>query len=232
MAPTTAPTRTPRGGDLVTHACPPRRAGRPRDERASRAIAEAALRLLGDVGYANMSMESVAAEARVSRATIYRRYQDKADLITSAIAIAAQPPTTSGDPLGDLVSFLEEFDSRIAEICLEVVGCLLGSRADPSAMARHRDRVIGPRMGAVVGLVVRAKEAGLFGERADPDLLAEMLMGAIFARRIIGLPAEKGWALRAVGTACTGAATAEGIAHLRGVTGSRRAASRSSGSRR
>ena len=60
--------------------------GRPRDQRASSAITDAALRQLADVGYARVSMESVAIEAGVARATIYRRYRDKADLITAAIA--------------------------------------------------------------------------------------------------------------------------------------------------
>lgn len=200
--------------DTTEPPCLPRRAGRPRDERASRAIADAALRQLGEIGYANMSMDSVAAEAGVSRATIYRRYQDKADLVTSAIASGAHPPAMSGEPLGDLVGFLENFDSRIAESCLEVVGSLLGARTDPSAMALHRDRVVDPKMATVVGLVVRAKEAGLLREETDPNLLAEMLVGSVFARRIIGLPPEPGWARRAVEAACRGAATRSGIARL------------------
>ena len=60
--------------------------GRPRDERATRAITEAALRQLAEHGYARISMESIASEAGVARATVYRRYRDKADLITAAIA--------------------------------------------------------------------------------------------------------------------------------------------------
>ena len=60
--------------------------GRPRDERVTRAITEAALRQLLDEGYARLSMESVASEAGVARATVYRRFKDKADLVTAAIA--------------------------------------------------------------------------------------------------------------------------------------------------
>ena len=64
---------------------PPGR-GRPRDQRASTAITDAALRQVRELGYAKVSMESVACEAGVARTTIYRRYRDKADLITAAIA--------------------------------------------------------------------------------------------------------------------------------------------------
>jgi AcrR family transcriptional regulator len=60
--------------------------GRPRDERVTQAITEAALRQLQDEGYARLSMESVASEAGVARATVYRRFKDKADLVTAAIA--------------------------------------------------------------------------------------------------------------------------------------------------
>lgn len=212
-----------------------RRAGRPRDKRASLAIAAAARRQLAEVGYANMSMESVAAEACVSRATIYRRYNDKADLVTSAVAgevstsdaLSPSTPramatvnggsidTAIGDPLADLVTFLGEFDARIAESCLEIIGSLLGARADPSAMALHRERVIGPKKAAVVAMVARAKDARLLREDADPGLLTEMLVGAVFARRISGMPAERGWARRAVETVCAGVATPAGLARLR-----------------
>ena len=195
--------------------CLERRAGRPRDARASRAITEAALRQLRDVGYSNMSMESVAAEAGVARATIYRRYQDKADLVTSAIAAGADEPRTTGEPLVDLVAYLEEFDARFSESCLEVVGCLLAARAEPLAMTLHRDRVVGPRLTALVALVGRARVEGLLREDTDLDLLVEMLVGAVFARRIIGLPAGARWARGAVETACAGTATPAGLARLR-----------------
>ncbi len=191
-----------------------RRAGRPRDARASRAIAEAALRQLLDIGYANMSMESVAAEAGVARATIYRRYHDKADLVTSAIAAGVDEPATTGEPLEDLVAVLQEFDGRFSESCLEIVGCLLGSRTDPSAMAMHRDRVVGPKTRALVALAGRAKDAGLLRDDTDLDLLVEVLVGGVLARRVIGLPTDATWARRAVEAACAGVATAAGLERL------------------
>jgi len=191
-----------------------RRAGRPRDARASGAIAAAARRQLADVGYANMSMESVAAEAGVGRATIYRRYRDKADLVTSAIAADIEAPATTTEPLEDLVAYLERLEAGLAESCLEVVGTLLACRAAPSAMALHRDRVVRPTKAAVAELAARAIRAGLLRPRTDPELLTEMLVGAVFARRVAGVRSEPGWARRAVESACVGAATPSGLARL------------------
>lgn len=187
----------------------PRAVGRPRDERATRAIAAAALRQLSATGYARMSMDSVAEEAGVARATLYRRYRDKADLVTSAIADAAA--STAGlpgprDAIEAVVAFLEEFDARIAEHCLEVVGCLLAQREEPCAMAEHRSRVIGPRIAAAQALLERARDAGALRQDADPRIILEMLLGAVFARRLAGVPAEPGWARRAVETLLAGAA--------------------------
>ncbi|HEX3948209.1 MAG TPA: TetR/AcrR family transcriptional regulator [Acidimicrobiales bacterium] len=174
---------------------------RPRDERASQAITEAAQRQLAELGYANLSMESVAAEAGVARATVYRRYRDKADLVTAAIAANGGgdfPGEASQDPRADLVRFLVEFDGRFAEHCLEVLGALLGSREDPGALSLHRERVIDPRMGYARALLVRARELGLTDPTADPDLVLQMLTGAVFARRVSGVPPEDGWIERAV----------------------------------
>ncbi len=188
--------------------------GRPRDERATAAIAAAALRQLDDLGYSRMSMESVAAEAGVARATVYRRFQDKADLVTSALATRPDPAPPPAGPLEELVAFLDRFDARVAEHCLEVIGCLIAQREGPGAMARHRDRVVQPRMRATRSLLEEARTLGFLRADADVDLLLQMLVGAVFARRIAGLAHERGWARRAVVEACRGAATPKGLARL------------------
>ena len=95
-------------------------------------------------------MESVASEAGVARATVYRRFKDKADLITAAIAAnpgGRFPDRPSDDPSADLIAYLEAFDERFGESCVEVIGTLLGSREEHDALALHRRRVVEPRTG-------------------------------------------------------------------------------------
>jgi AcrR family transcriptional regulator len=147
------------------------RAG-PGTSGSARPSPSAALRQLHELGYAKVSMESVACEAGVARATIYRRYRDKADLITAAIAdnstshLVDRP---SDDPRADLVAYLDEFDQRFAEGCLEVVGTLIGVRQDPGALALHRQRVVGPRMRLCpVAARVRAQVLGQLRRRRRP----------------------------------------------------------------
>jgi AcrR family transcriptional regulator len=204
-APGPAVAPTPGDGDAT------RRPGRPRDQRASSAITSAALRQLEELGYANITMESVASEAGVARATVYRRYRDKADLITAAIATNSTAHLVEGaadDPRADLIAYLDQFDRRYAEGCLEVVGTLIGMREDPTALDLHRQRVVVPRMAYMVALLERARELGQLGEDADLDLALQMLTGSVFARRVAGLTSRPGWAERAVDAIWNGMGTA------------------------
>jgi AcrR family transcriptional regulator len=175
--------------------------GRPRDEQATRAITDAALRQLAEHGYAGVSMESIAIEANVARTTVYRRFRDKADLITAAIA--ANAGVRSGhrrcdDPRTELIAYLEEFDESFGEHCIEVIGTLLGSRAEREALALHRHRVVAPRMAYARGLLAQARERGRLPSHVDVDVAVEMLVGSVFARRVSGVPSSPGWARRAV----------------------------------
>jgi len=179
----------------------PRPPGRPRNERATQAITEAALRQLAELGYARVSMESIASEAGVARATVYRRFKDKADLITAAIADNPGghfPDGPSSHPRADVIAYLEAFDERFSESCVEVIGTLLGSRDETEALALHRQRVVEPRTGYVRGLLVRAQELGELPADTDVDLAVQMLTGSVLARRVNGTPSPPDWAGRAV----------------------------------
>lgn len=177
-------------------------AGRPLDREITRTILAAADRQLRERGYAHVSMESVAIEAGVSRATVYRRFRDKGDLVTAAIAadgggeFPAWPPA---DPRQELVRFMTEFDERFAEHCLEVIGGLVGAREDPEVLVLHRRRVVMPRHGYARSLLEEAQRRGELRADADLDLALEMVGGSVFYRRVAGLPGADGWAERAVG---------------------------------
>ena len=84
-----------------------RRVGRPRSEDRDRAILDAALDLLVEQGFAGLSMEGIAARAGVGKATIYRRWKSKAEVVVEALGghvcqLGELPDT--GDVRRDLVS--------------------------------------------------------------------------------------------------------------------------------
>ncbi|WP_104530285.1 TetR/AcrR family transcriptional regulator [Blastococcus saxobsidens] len=87
----------------------PSRGGRPRDPSRDGVIRAAILQLLADVGYGALTMDAVAAEAGVGKATIYRRWRTKQDLVVDTIsdltAAEAQSPDT-GSLEGDLRELL------------------------------------------------------------------------------------------------------------------------------
>src|SRR6185437_9862089 len=81
-----------------------RRPGRPRSAEAHQAILEATMQALIDRGYAGMSMERVAEQAGVGKATIYRRWKGKSELVAEAIAALRieQAPPDEGSLRADL----------------------------------------------------------------------------------------------------------------------------------
>src|SRR5215211_1459542 len=73
------------------------RGGRPRDPSRDGVIRDAILHLLGEVGYGALTMDAVAAEAGVGKATIYRRWRTKQDLVVDTISVMNQALATPVD---------------------------------------------------------------------------------------------------------------------------------------
>lgn len=76
--------------------------GRRRGDDLERAIFEAALEELAEVGYANLRMEAVAARAKAGKASLYKRWPDRAHLIRAAARYKATAVETDFEPSGDL----------------------------------------------------------------------------------------------------------------------------------
>src|SRR6266567_7922740 len=87
----------------------PRSPGRPRSLRAERAILDATLDLLASEGFDRLTVEGVAAMAGVGKATIYRRWASKLDLVLAAVgelSVHPLPELTTGSTRDDLVTLL------------------------------------------------------------------------------------------------------------------------------
>ena len=100
VEPLSAPSSTPRARRGVPLPRPvPRPVGRPRSGTADRAILDAAMALLAEVGLGGLTMSAVVSRSRVARATVYRRYPSREALIAAALAQVKgrEPFEISGD---------------------------------------------------------------------------------------------------------------------------------------
>lgn len=181
--------------------------GRPRSPALDRQILAVAVEHLRRLGYEDMSMEQVAAEAGVGKATLYRRYRNKADLATAALASIAQP--SFDEPLPDgtceaLIDHLRRFERGVS--CgLGVVGTLLGGRSDPELLELHRERVISRCRARGQEILRRAQDRGEVRRDADLEASLDLLVGSYFARCLAGGSTHR-WAETAVDTLLRGLA--------------------------
>jgi AcrR family transcriptional regulator len=164
----------------------PRRPGRPRSERADHAIIDAALSLFAESGPDRLCIEEVAARAGVGKATIYRRWPGKEDLLLDALAAVKAPlPEPAGRSVQeDLVALLSAMcrdagDPRQARL----FALLLGEGARyPRLLARYRDTVIEPRREVMRSVLRRGVATGELRPDADLEAALFMLTGAVVGR--------------------------------------------------
>jgi len=179
--------------------------GRPRNEEADREIIAATLRLLPLQGYDRLSVEAVAAEADVTRATIYRRYPSKAELVCAALN--AYPDDASVGDLADvrgyLVTLMEIFRTGI-QACDGVAICsslYLNREQHPEMLEEFRRTVVEPRMDRMRSVLEAAAAAGHVRKGIDVDMIVTMLFGAGIQRVLTGGALDDAWPERVVAAA-------------------------------
>jgi AcrR family transcriptional regulator len=165
------------------------RLGRPREERADRAIVAATLELIAEHGVRDLRMDDVAERARVGKATIYRRYRSKDELVTAAIAALVReikvPDTgsTRGDLLGLMQGAVEVY-SRSIEAA--VMPSLVDAMSRDAELARAvRERFLAGRRAALRAVLGRAMERGDLRPDLDVELALDVLGGPLFYRLLV-----------------------------------------------
>ena len=164
----------------------PRRPGRPRSEQAERAIIAAALAVFAECGPDAMGIEQVAARAGVGKATIYRRWPGKEDLLLDALAALKTPlPEPRGDSVReDLVALMQAMASDYADPArAREFALLLGEGAKyPRLMAKYTGTVVEPRREVIRSVLRRGVASGELRPGVDVDVALFMLTGAVIAR--------------------------------------------------
>lgn len=175
---------------------PARRPGRPRSPACDRAIVDAALEEYAAKGFDGLSVDAVAARARVSKATIYRRYPSKLELvICAAYAVAEElaPAPDTGSLRGDVTAGLTNLarlmnDSVLGRVMRMVVG---DAARTPDLAAMHREFVRTRRAGMIAALR-RAAQRGELRAGVDLEVACDLLSGPMFYRHVVtGMPVDE-----------------------------------------
>ncbi|MCD4524444.1 TetR/AcrR family transcriptional regulator [Nocardioides sp. cx-173] len=163
-----------------------RAAQRPRVEGdREQEILEAALAALAEVGYDRLTMDAVAARARASKATLYRRWNDKASLVIDALMAQkdefAAPDT--GSLRGDLVASFCGIGGLTDTRQIGVVASVLTAISrDASFAEKFRADFIAPKAETSRLVYERAQARGELGPDVDVDLLATAVPGIVLHR--------------------------------------------------
>lgn len=163
--------------------------GRPRSEAARVSILRSALNLLGKNGFADLTIEEVAAEANVGKATVYRWWPNKAALIADAFASSTtrslhfrDTGSLNTDMSQQMRQLVKIFRSRRGRIVSAMLG---GGQSDKDLITAFRERFLWPRRREAYATLRRGIRRGELPRDVDKDLLLDSLYGPIYMRFLI-----------------------------------------------
>jgi AcrR family transcriptional regulator len=168
---------------------------RPRVEgQREEEILAATLQLLSENGYDRLTMDAVATAARASKATLYRRWSTKADLVVDAVGRTACLPSPevvdTGSLRGDLLAFACGAGGLTDRVPMDVLGSVMTAvHREPELAAAVQQSFIAPRLALTRAMFERAAQRGELAEGADVDLLTQVLP-AMVVHRIFVYAAE------------------------------------------
>ena len=172
---------------------PKPRLGRKRDHTRDPEILDAALEVLAETGYDGMTIDMVAARAKAGKATLYRRWASKSELVLDAVACMkstdvdlASPPDT-GTLRGDLVALVKTPTIRESERKLKVMAGIVSMIArDPELASAAQEALVEPRAAANRIIFQRAIDRGEIPADVDIDRLC-LIGPALVAYRTLML---------------------------------------------
>jgi AcrR family transcriptional regulator len=177
-------------------AASPPRTGRPRDERVSQAILQAALGQLLERGFGGMSMEGVAAAAGVGKPAIYRRHRNKTEMLTAAIrsVLPTLDLPDTGSTREDIVTITTQARPMTSGPIGQLVGVVLAEeKREPELMAAFREQIVMPRRAMSKAILKRGIERGDVRPDLDLEQAADVFVGNVLGRQLAGEPFDDRW---------------------------------------
>lgn len=162
--------------------------GRPRCPAAHQAILDAAAELLETLDYQKITIERIAAQAKVGKPTIYRWWKTKADLILEAYRDESLRRLPRTEPTDDPISDLEDHLKRLFRIhrsrptAQGFRALIAEGQLDPQFREKFNDRFLVLRRSYVYDVIAHGQKLGHFRQDIDADLVVDILLGAFWYR--------------------------------------------------
>ncbi|KAA1425644.1 TetR/AcrR family transcriptional regulator [Nocardioides antri] len=162
---------------------------RPRVEgEREQEILDATIDILAEVGYDRLTMDAVAARAKASKATLYRRWNGKAQLVIDALISEKEPMTApdTGSLREDLVGTFCGMGGLTDTKQIAIFGSVVTAMSrDPEFAETFRRDFIGPKKAISTELFRRAQERGELRDGLDLELIALALPGIVLHRTFL-----------------------------------------------
>jgi AcrR family transcriptional regulator len=170
--------------------------GRPRSAKSHQAMLQATLELLGEVGFESMSIEAIASRAKIGKATIYRRYTCKEELVADAIEQIREEiivPDT-GSLAGDLNLLIENAAQiSLTPIGRQAIAMIVSSAASNPEFARiYWTKYLAPRRTGFAVVIERAKARSEVSTDLDSGIVFDTI-GGIMLYAIVFPPTLESW---------------------------------------
>jgi AcrR family transcriptional regulator len=163
--------------------------GRPRSEKIRKAILRSTLTLLNRAGFNGLSMESVAAHAGVGKATLYRWWPNKAELVTAAFVSVVEPELrfpTSGPVLESIHTQMKRWAVIFRSPLGQIVATMIGAgQSEPEILEAFRNYWVEPRRIEARKLLRQAIAKGQMRADLDPDMVLDLLYGPLYIRLLL-----------------------------------------------
>ncbi|MDF2566172.1 MAG: bm3R1 3 [Massilibacillus sp.] len=163
--------------------------GRPRNVETEKAILAASYDLLLEAGFGTVTVEKIAERAKVSKATIYKWWPNKAAVVMDGFLSAAMsrlPVPDTGSAVNDIIihaSNLAKFlTSREGKVINELIG---EGQFDLKLAAEYRLRYFNPRRLDARRILERGVQRGELKEELDLELCIDLIYGPIFYRLLV-----------------------------------------------
>ncbi len=161
--------------------------GRKRDHTLDARIIEAAIEILAETGFDNMTMDMVAARAKSGKATVYRRWTSKAELVRDALiwmsrsSVELDNLPDTGTLRGDLLALLKPYSTEYGERKLRVLAGLGSFFSDQQKLAEEATAgIFEPWTEINRALMQRAVERGELPALANIEMACEVIISMTY----------------------------------------------------